>query len=406
MPASWYTPEAYLLLLPQSASTYESCKISYGPSIEAVLKLATKRTNHASGIKIDISVVSAVLTPETRSIPRSTLFGPVQAFLSAIYSLISVICVEQDIDTEGPAPVDIRVFLLETDEGDASNAGLETIKYGPVLTINTLAQSKRPWTKIFGVDGEQGLGLLQSFTKIAKISSECSVTTLPGAPTLETDANNFQHTSSVKHLAVAVGGTFDHLHNGHKLLLTLTVFLLQPSTDINHQKQRLMIVGVTKDELLKNKKFAEQVGSWNDRATDVIHFLDAIFDFSPRERLTAEISKIDEQGPNGTGLLARYGDQWLDVEVRGISDPYGPTITLQELSGLVVSAETRAGGKAVNEKRASQGWPAMEVFEVDVLRADGTTVDEDFASKISSTEIRRRLQARQKAESNLLNQPN
>ena len=46
---------------------------------------------------------------------------------------------------------------------------------------------------------------------------------------------------------VALGGTFDHLHNGHKLLLTQALLC-------SDQK---IVCGVTTDALLKKKAYAE-----------------------------------------------------------------------------------------------------------------------------------------------------
>ena len=81
-----------------------------------------------------------------------------------------------------------------------------------------------------------------------------------------------------------------------------------------------------------------------------------------------------------------------------ITDPFGPTITDPDISAIVVSAETRGGGKAVNDKRKEKGWKELEVFEVGVLDATPSQdeeadekVKDGFADKISSTEIRRRI---------------
>ena len=81
-----------------------------------------------------------------------------------------------------------------------------------------------------------------------------------------------------------------------------------------------------------------------------------------------------------------------------ILDPYGPTITDPDITALVISAETRAGGEAVNNKRRDRNWPALEVFTVDVLDTEESELpqdpdmrSQDFQSKLSSTEIRSRL---------------
>ena len=123
---------------------------------------------------------------------------------------------------------------------------------------------------------------------------------------------------------------------------------------------------------------------------------------------------IDNPGPNGKVVRVTYtpsssmsitrppGEEATESQIvinyTSISDPFGPTITDPDISALVISAETRAGGKAVNDKRREKGWKELEVFEVDVLDAspgDGEEeereVREGFESKISSTEIRRRM---------------
>jgi phosphopantetheine adenylyltransferase len=96
-------------------------------------------------------------------------------------------------------------------------------------------------------------------------------------------------------------------------------------------------------------------------------------------------------------LSASFRDGSITVQCVVIQDAFGPTITVEQIDALVVSGETRSGGKAVNDKRAEKGWKALEVFEVDVLNAreveesaETASKTEDFASKISSTAIRQR----------------
>jgi phosphopantetheine adenylyltransferase len=83
------------------------------------------------------------------------------------------------------------------------------------------------------------------------------------------------------------------------------------------------------------------------------------------------------------------------VKCTEIQDPFGPTITEKQISALVISAETRAGGKAVNDKRAEKKWEPLDIFEVDVLDAEedsgNEAVKEGFESKLSSTAIREKL---------------
>ncbi|KAI9846465.1 MAG: hypothetical protein M1830_007449, partial [Pleopsidium flavum] len=146
-------------------------------------------------------------------------------------------------------------------------------------------------------------------------------------------------------------------------------------------------------------KFAKYMQTWDERQKGVLDFLISILDLSTPSHETITINRVSEPGPNGKAVIARLEPD-LTIRCVEISDPFGPTITDESISALVISAETRAGGKAVNDKRREKGWEDLEVFEVDVLDGEeerddqATTTTEDFASKISSTEIRRRKSER------------
>jgi len=83
----------------------------------------------------------------------------------------------------------------------------------------------------------------------------------------------------------------------------------------------------------------------------------------------------------------------LNIRCVEIWDPFGPTITEKDISALIISAETRAGGSAVNDKRTENGWSALDVLEVDVLDSKETSSpasQQNFEGKLSSTEIRKK----------------
>ena len=177
------------------------------------------------------------------------------------------------------------------------------------------------------------------------------------------------------------------------------MFLAEPSISEQPPLRRLITVGITGDELLVNKKYASQVESWDDRQKKTAEFVESIMVFNPNIASIRTEEHVDEPGPNGTIVRVSYGS-CLTINYTRISDPFGPTITDEGITALVISQETRAGGKAVNSRRTEKGWNALEVFEVDVLDAgQGDDSDEEdgvgrgaFDSKISSTEIRRRLE--------------
>lgn len=145
-----------------------------------------------------------------------------------------------------------------------------------------------------------------------------------------------------------MGGTFDHMHDGHKLLLTIAGFLA---------KEKL-VVGITGSELLVNKKYAEVMESYMTRRSNVEEFLSYLF--PP-----------------------------LEIESRMLHDVAGPTGTIEDIDALVVSQESRKGGISVNKLRAEKGWHQLVIYEVEVLGCRTGSEKDNWKDKLSSTELRR-----------------
>lgn len=133
------------------------------------------------------------------------------------------------------------------------------------------------------------------------------------------------------------------------MLLTVAGFLA---------KEKL-IVGITGSELLVNKKYAEVLESYMTRRQNVEEFLAYIY---PQ----------------------------LVVDPHMIHDVSGPTGTVEDIDALVISQETRAGAVQINELRESKGWHPLTIYEVDVIGCTTGTEKDNWADKLSSTELRRR----------------
>lgn len=139
---------------------------------------------------------------------------------------------------------------------------------------------------------------------------------------------------------VALGGTFDHLHAGHRGLLTLAAYITQN-----------LIVGVTGPGLLKNKKYADYLETYEKRQQSVSNFLSLI---KPSLNLRFEM----------------------------IEDVCGPTATIEHIDALVLSEESEAGGKIVNDTRRKLGFNELEII-ISKLFGEG------IGGKLSSTDYRR-----------------
>ena len=392
-----------MLLLPPAPAppTYAALKAAYHPPLSTVLQeLARSPQRSQPRVILDIAVPCPHLYPQLDA-PRGPLYATTQRLVAGLYKLIGVLAARHAVDTEDAEGVDARIVLVayprsgKLDHVEEEPGTPELATQGPAVPLHTLARSPRSWDTVYSVQSEEGEQLLVNF--LALTSTAPSVERLrggivsvepasprPSPPSVATAQAPVPH----HHLSVAVGGTFDHLHLGHKLLLTMFAFVLgrRPADD---DQPSVLTVGITGDELLKKKKYAEYLQSWHDRQQAVHGFLDSIIHFGQPNDQRIQVEELNGAGPNGHavhvtypfGVLVKYVEIW---------DPFGPTITDESISALVLSLETRGGGEAVNNKRAEKNWGPLQVFEVAVLDAgEEESVDETFQSKLSSTEIRR-----------------
>lgn len=402
----------HLLLLPEPPipTSYANLKAAYETALGSTLRTVARSRNHSKqAAVVEIALPCPVLWRQPNA-PRSRTFHETQVLVAGVYKLLCAICAAESLEIEGPGGVDARILILA--EGGRQTEPEPGIVSGfrigaPAIDLLCLARSERPWVTVFSLDSHEGNAILG---RLVDLTKELTLRTTPKWPILKVKPGQgasekfpemqteIQNEESKKHYAVAVGGTFDHLHAGHKLLLTMTAFLLEPVTPPDIQT-RLLVVGISGAKMLQNKQFAEYICSWEERQAAVTDFLRTILDYGPSGqggRTTEKKTNEDEGRIVRTEIIPS-----LVVECAELFDPYGPTITTRSISALVVSAETSSGGKAVNEKRKDKGWQPLDVFEVEILNVDdesstGTgTSPRTFDSKISSTEIRRRINEKQ-----------
>ncbi|KAK1753409.1 hypothetical protein QBC47DRAFT_386315 [Echria macrotheca] len=388
-------PSLLLLPFPPSPASRSALNAAYRPSITASL---SRLRRSDIGTKLTVAVASPILHGQFLS-SKTLSWTEAQSLVAGIYTLISVVCAELKISTEvdgGPGSVDSSVILIDHDRTrrflpDARQAVEPNNTV--VVDLVTFASAYYPWNFIFHVRCELGLDLFNTYLQLAEGKQTLmqeQLVPVEGGLTLNIAQQEPSASSPPKpgYGVVCLGGTFDYLHPGHKLLLTAGALLLQVPRKGSSQNCRF-IIGITGDELLRNKKYAELVQPWETRARNVIVFLSRLLQLSPDGWKNGLLPEIQEEDGD---FRASFREGTISVQCVRIQDAYGPTITLEKMDALVVSGETRSGGRAVNDKRAALGWHALDVFEVDVLDA-GEISDEDvrsenFASKISSTAIR------------------
>lgn len=113
--------------------------------------------------------------------------------------------------------------------------------------------------------------------------------------------------SLFKYNTTVVAGTFDHLHSGHRLLLTQTALLT---------KYKIKL-GVTSDALLVNKKHLSLIENFETRKREAVNFL---VQLNPA----------------------------VKIEVFELNDPIGIAGTSTDIDACILTRETEKGGVMIN----------------------------------------------------------
>jgi pantetheine-phosphate adenylyltransferase len=138
---------------------------------------------------------------------------------------------------------------------------------------------------------------------------------------------------------VAVGGTFDELHKGHRVLL-------MKAFEFGDQ----ILIGLCSEEFAKKLNKPHPIASYDQRLEDLKEFLQK------------------------NGLVER-------AKIIPLNDAYGPTLSKGCIEALVVSKETEPTATEINEKRKEMNLPPLRIIVVDMVSSDNHVA-------ISTTRIR------------------
>lgn len=158
---------------------------------------------------------------------------------------------------------------------------------------------------------------------------------------------------------VVLGGTFDRLHYGHKVLLSSAVLLAN----------KRITCGVTAGEMNRSELLYNCfIGILAKKLWELI---------SPVEERIAWVREFVDDVSAG-----------VEVNAVPILDPFGPSIVEEDLQCIVVSKETVRGGEAVNKRRLEKGMTKLDTFVIELLDGEDVLLKE---TKLSSSARRRAM---------------
>lgn len=291
--------------------------------LEGPIKEATRRTISTNG-RLTIAAVSPLFDGASDGERPRLSFGQAESFLKWCYSMTWMEAIKAK-----KLLFEVDVLLVGDDRAAEVVEGLAD---GPLFTVD------EPSCALTFVKGSASL--LASHAARPLETGE-DVARLP------------------QYRVIALGGTFDHLHVGHKILLSMAALCATSK----------IIVGVTDDSMLTKKKSA--------------HLL---------EDIDVRIKRVST-------FLATFRRPMYDLErdVVKLQDVAGPAGTVADIDALLFTDETVSGADFIDKEREKNGLNKLERLSIGVIGAQGETdlssteASELAAAKVGSTAIRQWL---------------
>ena len=142
-----------------------------------------------------------------------------------------------------------------------------------------------------------------------------------------------------KYKKVAIGGTFDKLHKGHKILLF-------KAFEIGSH----ILIGLCSDEFVEKIGKPHPTARFEKRLEELLWFL-------------------------------KKNNFYERAEIIQLNDPFGNTTSNKSIKAIVVSDETKKIAIKINKERIKAGFNPLEIISIDMIPAENH-------KPISTTRIR------------------
>ncbi|KAA1085971.1 hypothetical protein PGT21_025955 [Puccinia graminis f. sp. tritici] len=243
--------------------------------------------------------------------------------------------------------------------------------------------------------------LIEHFSQLDRPHSPFFFT--PSSPSLETENVLFN--------TFALGGTFNHLHSGHKILPTMVAWLTThrlivwitgqspktppangwipsraPATWLRSIQRTLGRPGHCLDASESVQGMLGRRDHPEDGVQPGVHrTLDWECPMDNKKTINRTLLRRQEAV---RGFVGRVGPSDLRTETLVLQDVYGPTATDPTTDGLFVSLETLPGAKTINTICTQKGLKPLMTYVIDLISNQLTLTQlNQLNLKISSTQI-------------------
>ncbi|MGC8948674.1 MAG: phosphopantetheine adenylyltransferase [Thermoprotei archaeon] len=129
---------------------------------------------------------------------------------------------------------------------------------------------------------------------------------------------------------VALGGTFDHLHIGHRALIDKAL----------ESGCKSIVIGVVSDKLLSSKALSMLIKPYKIRSKKVMEY-----------------------------VKKKTGNK-INIIIEPLNDPYGPTISDPDIDTIIVSEETLPRAIEINVIRTQHGLKPLNIIIVEIVKSE------------------------------------